>query len=86
MALYLADKYFLETSLVPLEVRFGAKLNSFDNPRAREKALARLANAQRMEAWFRERLSQEPGQVVGQRSAHKLEDLADELEMEIEGP
>jgi hypothetical protein len=83
MSVYLADKYFIETVAVTLAERFGAKIESFDNPKARSKALARLARAEKVEAWFKEALDADPGRVASVRLSHPLEDLADRLEKEI---
>jgi CTP:molybdopterin cytidylyltransferase MocA len=79
MAVYLADKYALESDLVSLEERFGFKIDSFANPKARSKALARLENARRVASWLQDKLGQDPQQVVSLRSTHELETLADEL-------
>jgi hypothetical protein len=83
MAVYLADKYFVETEAATLAERFGAKIGSFDSPKARSKALARLARAEKVEAWFREALGLEPGLAASRRSGHPLEGLADRLEKEL---
>jgi CTP:molybdopterin cytidylyltransferase MocA len=82
MALYLADKYFLETEFVTLEERFGAKIDSFDNPKAQAKARARLANARKIEAYLQEKLGEDPRNVVGRRSQAEFEELAETLERE----
>ncbi|MDR1608597.1 MAG: NTP transferase domain-containing protein [Deltaproteobacteria bacterium] len=83
LAVYLADKYRLETKLVSLEDRFGLKIDSFTEPKARAKALGRLENARKVESWYLEKLGQYPNLVVGQRLNHPWESLADELEGEF---
>jgi hypothetical protein len=83
MTLYLADKYLIETEFVSLQERFGAKINSFDNPKARSKGQLRLDNALKVEGWFRNTLGQEPSLVSRQRTKDPLEELADQLALEV---
>jgi CTP:molybdopterin cytidylyltransferase MocA len=83
MALYLADKYLIETEFVSLSERFATKIDSFDNPKAKSKGQARLANALKVETWFRNKLGQEPGAVCHQRTLDPLEELADKLASEV---
>jgi CTP:molybdopterin cytidylyltransferase MocA len=83
LAVYLADKYYLETNFVSLKERFGSKIDFFTDLKAKDKALARLTLAQEVAAFFLERIKRDPATVVAQRTDHQLEVFADQLEKEI---
>jgi CTP:molybdopterin cytidylyltransferase MocA len=84
LAVYLTDKHYLETEFVSLKTRFMDKIESFQSEKAKAKAYQRLNLAQKVSAWFKDKLGYPPEEAILAPTEGLLETWAFAREREVE--